>query len=281
MSMGTLLVAALATTTAGGDGLAGIVPIEFDRSGLPMIEMDLDGKPERVYLDTGTRFIHLPRETAGRIAGLRTSTGGGRAIDLGGATRKEEAFAIPAPILGGRRVPGEIEGRYLTKWGVGRSEFELPVLGLDLLIRGEFLLDFPNGRLVVWDFGTPAPVPFTVDASSPLEIRPEGVILSVPIDGRDRRFVVDSGASLSFVKRSVTFENDEIRPCPPEMLDGKCEIVEHAVSFGTAGVRLRMIRMDLPDAFPADGVVGGDLLRSCAIHVDARSKRLNLSCPAR
>jgi len=275
----TFLTAAL-TATGVGDVTTGVAPIEFDRSGLPMIEMELGGRSERVYVDTGTRFIHLPHDIAGRIDGLRPATGG-RAIDLGGATREEEAFVMPAPALGGRRIPGEIDGRYLAKWGVGKSEFELPVLGLDLLTRGEFLLDFPNRRLVVWDFDASSPPPFAVTASSPLEIRPEGIVLPVRIGASDHLFVVDSGATLSFVKKSVSFPTGEIHPCPPDMLDGTCEVAEHTASFGTASVRLRMIRMDIPDAFGPDGVVGGDLLRSCAIHVDARSRRLDLSCPTK
>lgn len=259
---------------------AGVISVDFDKSGIPIIDMELGGRVERVYVDTGTRPIHLPRETAARIDGLRPTTGGGRAIDLSGRERIEEAFVMPSPTVAGWSPGGETEGRYLTDWGLGRSELRLPVLGRDFLTRGAFLLDFPRRRLAVWDFDAPAPIRFTVAHAAPLRIGREGIILPVRIGNADRPFVVDTGATTSIVKKGVAFDPAEIAPCPPEILDGKCELVEHRANFGDVPVTFRMIRVDLPDAFPADGVVGGDLTRFHSLLVDARAGQLKFVHPA-
>ena len=77
------------------------IPLTFDRAGIPMVDVDVDGQALRLYLDTGARGLHLPRAVADSVAGLRLTGHKNTSVDLAGKLREDEAFTIPELSMAG------------------------------------------------------------------------------------------------------------------------------------------------------------------------------------
>ena len=154
-----------------------------------------------------------------------------KSIDLAGKVREDTEFLIPELQMNGM-IFRNVTGQYLSDWGVGKSEFQLPVIGFDVLQQKELVIDFPQKRILMSD----APILFDKLYKSAKNLRftsaDEGLIISAHIGSQEWSFVLDCAASISIIKDSAIIDKALISPCTINLPGGRCEAVSGHVDCG-------------------------------------------------
>ena len=253
------------------------IPLAFDRAGIPMIDIGVDGQALRLYLDTGARGLHLPRAVAESIAGLRLSGRKNTSVDLAGKLREDETFLIPELHMAGMTFH-QVAGQYLSPWGLGRAEYELPVIGLDVLLSKNLVIDFPHQRLLLSDEPIDFEALYPAVHQLPFIRAEEGLVVAVQVGNRAWPYVLDTGASISITKASANLDASLLAPCEIPLPQGRCEAVAGHIDSGDLSIPLQLIRMPLPERFKPMGIIGADLFSRCALYIGKGSDALKLSC---
>lgn len=242
------------------------IPISFDRAHIPMVEMVIDTHHIKFYLDTGAKGLHLPRKIADTINGVTLTGRTVKNVDLAGKIREDAEFIIPELQMNGM-IFRNVTGQYLSDWGLGTSEFQLPVIGFDMFQQKSLVIDFPGKRILLSD----APIAFdTLYPSAqelPFKLADEGLVISAHIGEHEWPFVLDCAATISIIKTSADIDKALITPCTIELPGGRCENVSASVDFGNKKVILKMFLMPLPNQFKPMGVIGYDFFGRCALYI--------------
>lgn len=253
------------------------IPISFDHANLPMVELVIGKHRGKFYVDTGAKGLHLPKLTADTIHGLKLTGRTVKSIDLAGRVREDAEFIIPELQMNGMLFRN-VTGQYLSDWGVGKSEFQLPVIGLDVLQQKELVIDFPRKKILMSD----TPIAFDALYHSTQDLQftreDEGLVISAHIGNQDWPFVLDCAASISIIKASATINNDLIAPCAFNLPGGRCEAVSGHVDCGEKMITLQLIRMPLPDQFKPMGVIGHDFFSRCALYLSKDHDIMKIAC---
>lgn len=254
--------------------------MSFDRANLPMVDMMIDKHQIRFYLDTGARGVHLPKAIADTIPGVTLTGRTVKSVDLAGKIREDAEFTIPELHMNGM-VFSNVVGQYLSDWGVGESEFQLPVIGLDVLQQKNIVIDFPGSRILMSD----DPIAFETLYPSAQNLQfthaDEGLVVSAHIGQYTWPFVLDCAASISIIKASASIDKNLISPCKIELPDGRCEAVSSHIDCGTDKIALQLIRMTLPEQFEPMGVIGYDFFSRCALYLSRDRHAMQVSCTKR
>jgi hypothetical protein len=253
------------------------IPLTFDRANLPMVDLTLNEQQEKCYLDTGARGLHLPKAIAEKIQGLQLTGKTVKSIDLAGKVREDETFIIPEVRLNGM-VFRDLPGQFLSPWGFGKSEFQLPVIGLDVFQRKELVIDFPQKRLLVSEQPIPFAQLYPSAQNLPMTLADEGLVISVQVGGQELPMVLDCAASISMLKTSAKIDTALLSPCTLELPGGACEMVSGYAMYGTERLALQLIRQPLPEQFKPMGIVGHDFFSQCALYLSANSDVLKIAC---
>ncbi|WP_200177098.1 hypothetical protein [Ectothiorhodospira shaposhnikovii] len=252
-------------------------PISFDHANIPMVEMAIDKHHVKLYLDTGARGLHLPKVIADTIRGVNLTGRTVKSVDLAGKVREDAEFMVPELQMNGM-VFRNVIGQYLSDWGVGKSEFQLPVIGLDVLQQKELVIDFPRKRILMSD----APIAFDTLYPSAQDLQftraEEGLVISAHIGNKEWSFVLDCAASISLIKSSASIDKDLITPCAFDLSGELCEAVSGHVYFGEKLIALQMIRMPFPEQFKPMGVIGYDFFSRCALYLSKDLDTMKIAC---
>ena len=253
------------------------IPISFDRANVPMVEMEINKHHIKFYLDTGAKGLHLPQLIADTIHGTKLTGRTVKSVDLSGKVREDTEFMVPELQMNGM-IFHNVIGQYLSDWGVGKSEFQLPVIGLDVLQQKELVIDFPRKRILMSD----APIAFDALYQSVQDLQftraDEGLVISAHIGSQELSFVLDCAASISIIKSSAGIDKALITPCTIDLPGGLCEAVSGHVDCGKEIIALQLIRMPLPEQFKPMGVIGYDFFRRCALYLSKDSDVMKISC---
>ena len=253
------------------------IPISFDHANLPMVEMALDKHHVKFYLDTGAKGLHLPKRIADTIHGVKLTGRTVKSVDLAGKVREDAEFMVPELQMNGM-IFRNVIGQYLSDWGVGKSEFQLPVIGLDVLQQKELVIDFPRKRILMSN----APIAFDKLYHSAQDLQfmlaDEGLVISVHIGNKGWSFVLDCAASISIIKSSASIDKDLITPCTIDLPGGFCEAVSGHVDCGEKMIALQLIRMPLPEQFKPMGVIGYDFFSRCALYLSKDLDTMKIAC---
>lgn len=253
------------------------IPLSFDRANIPMVEILVDHQRLKLYLDTGARGLHLPRPVAEGITGLHMTGRKNSSVDLAGKVREDEAFVIPELRMAGMSFR-EVAGQYLSPWGLGRAEHELPVIGLDVLLSKDLVIDFPRKRLLLSDNKIDFDALYPAVHRLALTRADEGVVVAVKVGEQAWPYVLDTGASISITRASARVEASLLEPCSIPLPEGRCEAVKGHIDSGDLSIPVQLIRMPLPERFKPMGIVGADLFAQCALYIGKGSDTLKLSC---
>jgi hypothetical protein len=252
------------------------IPISFDNANLPIVEMTIDTHRFKFYLDMGAKGLHLPEETLGIIDGAHLTGRTISSIDLAGNVREDAEFIIPELQINGLTFHN-VNGQSLSNWGVGESEFSLPVVGIDVLRQKDFIIDFPRKRLLISD----TPIDFGTLYPSTKDLRfediDEGLAVSVYVGENEWPFVLDSAASISIINASADIEEELITPCALDLPWGPCEKVSAHIDCGSRNFVLDLILMPLPDQFKPMGVIGYDFFSQCALCISKDNDSMKIA----
>lgn len=252
------------------------IPVSFDRANVPIVEFTIDKKIIKFYLDTGAKGIHLPKDIADSIHGIKLTGRKVKSVDLSGKVREDNEFVIPELHINGMTFKNVV-GQYLSAWGLGESEFELPVIGFDLLLQKELILDYPGKRLLMSDERIAFNKLFPSTQELEIKHADEGLIIFASIGKHKWPFVLDCGASISIIKTSADVEKELITPCTIKLPTGDCEKVNGSIHCSKETIDIELIRMPLPDQFKPMGVIGYNFLSKYAVYLSKNNDMIKIS----
>lgn len=257
------------------------LPLVFDETyNVPIISLNLTGTNIPFMLDTGSpEGLHITQELMDRIPLLTMQPKIKNSMDLAGRRFEKRSFMIERINIDGV-IFNRIEGVEYQPWGlyysnspdegmseVNRQVAEYPVVGLGFFRDHILTLDFQNKLVTVEDADHIIPpdwlsLPFIMDEK-------EGVIVLVTDGLKEYRFVLDSGASATFIKApslpqraKVNTHRDNYQFVELLMTNYKTQPIE------------AIVLDNLPEEFKADGLLGFNFLQQHAIKIDLKNKRM-------
>ncbi|WP_153306580.1 hypothetical protein [Desulfogranum japonicum] len=239
--------------------------------------MELDKHHVQFYLDTGAKGLHLPKRIADTIHGVKLTGRTVKSVDLAGKIREDAEFMIPELQMNDMLF-SNVTGQHLSDWGLGKSQFQLPVIGFDVLQQKELVIDFPRKRILLSD--APIDVDKLYHSARDLQFKraDEGLVISAHIGRNEWSFVLDCAASISIVRSSAKIDKNLITPCTINLPGGLCEAVSGHVHCGEKKIPLQLIRMSLPEQFKPMGVVGYDFFSRCALYLSKDFDTMKIAC---
>ncbi|PHM60114.1 aspartyl protease family protein [Xenorhabdus ishibashii] len=261
------------------------IDFQFDKFSLPVANLEIDGKKQKLMLDTGaSQALHLTKEFMSEISGLVIGPEKVRSTDITGKVFFNDKFHIPQLSINGM-IFKDITGVSLTPWGVTLlgQEKKLPtsmVMGLNLFKDKVVLIDYKNQQLSVSDH-LPALDVNVADGWSelPLRLTREGIVVKVSQNAKSYNMILDTGASASIFWQQRLQSPPIILPCGAlrkELSKEECVVSTFQLDEKDAKkIKLNSLLVDGDfNHLNADGLIGNNFFNQYAILIDFPGKRL-------
>ncbi len=255
------------------------IPIEVI-AGTPYIYLPINGHRTQFMLDTGSNIsIHLNKDIAESIEGLRFNGRTVRSIDLAGNVSDTEEFIIPNLQID-KMLFHDLKGVIRKPWGLqlgaesDTSNQHSSVLGLGFFKGKKLILDLAHRSLSIFEADEN-----WIDRSSkwiaiPFHHISEGMVVNLRGHGASYQMILDSAATLSMVKSSSVKPSTRLAKCSFDLgPERNCQTLEMVLQNKR---RLHPILMDMPNEFGADGILGTDFLAQLAVAIDMPNRRIFL-----
>ena len=268
---------------------ADVVPLTFINS-LPFATVKIGATASRLMIDSGGSLgISIPEQTirdAGSVQLLEQTT---KFRDLGGQVYEVQNL-VARQVTVGKTELGPVEGRIHVQWG-GAPEGQDAALtkarqagAIDLAAFGKrsVMFDYRRGSLSVYEPGEGPQAGQPGWQELRLESGRIGPHITLTVNGKPLRFVLDTGAQINLVnaKRLAAAATDstcQTAPAGSQSCDpGELGTVQDG--NGRSPGKLTAQRIDLNGA-PFDGILGAPFFQSRQVLFDLTGNRL-LIAPA-
>jgi len=259
------------------------IPVKFTSSRIPYVEIEINSQKFFLEIDSGSDFeLSVKKEIIEKINGRFT----GKIFHQGSKGNESESskYLIPKIKMGKVNFNNTTahdgytdEGGHI--WGKKKhGDVEISgTIGRKLLgISNNLLLDFKNAVFFLIrtrkDLKHLRKEGYFVEnlIEIPFEGDKNRIIFLVDTDVGEKKFLLDTGATVSIIKPSFVTEEErkEIRQHMMFMTTSKFVITNH--DFG--GMELHFY--DIPDKFDdIDGILGMDFCRKHVIYLDFKEKK--------
>ena len=246
------------------------VPLTLE-GGMPWVDAKIGGRPVRLLLDLGGfDAVALIPDELKEIQVTWTGKSKTTFSAMGEAARARE-YVLPEVELGGILFP-DVKGYEDLLHGKNRSVSRVGYLGLGLLRRFRVVIDYPARQLVLIWPDAPMPEPYNIQdwPTIDFEAGKDGVVARAKVNGIDRLFVWDTGASHCVLKTGLQ------GAAPVRPIEGHpFAAIE---SFRLAGeefgpLDFAMLDFKMPKA---DGFVGYAFFVKHAVYIDFANRKLSV-----
>jgi len=253
------------------------IRLEFLRSNVPVIQIQIEGKVFPLMFDTGSKFPLSLLETDLALIGKVP----GEAVewrDWKGDRFQADAYMIPKIKLGRlefkdvlvKSGSSNCKKNHLFIEDEGKKE-KIGIIGRPILEKSNLLLDFPNSVAYpsqcineINSYGYQTSEFFCV----PLEINKFGMVVDVATDLGVVRLSIDTGSTFTVLRRNEALDGGNAHE--PQFLASQ--------SFTLGGVNLGPVNVCLADfskdADGIEGVLGMDFLKKRVIYIDYKNKNM-------
>jgi hypothetical protein len=258
------------------------IPMKFDVSDVPLIEIEIEGSIYPVMLDLGSYTqVSLEQEILKKIS--KKPLGIAQFGDIKGNNYESQKYLIPEIKIGNsifsEVIVKEENDDFKKNCVLWDYSDAIPlkrrgVIGRSLLKRQNILLDFPHsGMLFVENIDSLKDVGFSIQdmLAVPFTMTSLGIILNIETDIGTKQFLLDSGFTISVIRASqcknISFQKDR-RGC--DYFSTSQFIIE-----GNNFANMPLHLLDLPaDMNEIDGILGMNFMRHHAIYFDFRNRIL-------
>ena len=282
----TLLLSAASppALSATSSGKVMHMPLEWDDTAIPIVNVEINGLRQSFSIDTGSEMgLHLTKEVMAQLPGLVPVEGKRRSIDLTGKVLFNEKFHIPQLSINGM-IFKDVKGVSFTPWGLTLNPKTAPrssmVIGLDLFKDKALLIDYQSQRLSVADNAQALGINIADGwISLPLRITSEGITINVAKNTKEYNMVLDTGATVSVFWQERLKSAVVSLPC--QVLIGDIEM-EGCVAAdfqlnekGATGISFNAVLLDgVFKQIDTDGLIGNNFLNEFALLIDFPEQRL-------
>jgi len=263
------------------------IPISFfpflDR---PTMKVEIEGKKYSLLVDLGSSFpVFLHKKYIDKIED-KESAGIFKSFDVNGNCYERAGFKVgdvklqencklTGVVIISEDIDFLLKGCKISPPGIWHrlmDQLELLIMsgriGLPVFRAGDCFFDFPNSYIVVADNITSLidRAGCSVDGfvQVPFNLEKYGVILTLQTDLGLKKFVLDTGATHSILKKSQVAKEiaKEFKPGKWFYRNHKTEIA--GCNFGICN----FVLFDFTDRFEVDGILGVDFFKKHAICLD-------------
>jgi len=258
------------------------LPIVYDEDDLPLIEVKIEDNVYSLLIDLGSYAqISLDEEILEKIN--KKPYGIAKFEDFQGSRYKSEKYLIPE-IRIGNTIFAEVIAKgenkdFKKKIVLWESPDHSPSklggkVGRNLLKRKNIFLDFLNSRMAfVEKVDSLKSLNFPDNfLAIPFEITSLGITLKIKTDIGEKKFILDSGSTLSAIRAS-------------QYRNLACQKGENGLNYFTSSQfiignrsfdEIRLHLLDIAAVEQVDGVLGMDFMRHHAFYIDFRKKTLHI-----
>lgn len=240
-----------------------------------VLPIEVEGRSLRVLMDTGANLdLTLTESVLKSLRGVKATGKTARMGDASGAVRELPLHHMPALTFAGRSF-ADVEVMPDHEWGLASSGEDLRnpvdgVVGLGILGKQPFTLDLAGNTLYVGDRGQCADKLGKRWLEQPLELDKGGLNVTLSLDGQERRFLIDTAATQSFLLKASAPAGEKLQACQAPMPNGMpCLRLQprQTLAGGQAIASPALYVLDFQGP-PADGFLGSDYLQHFLVHLD-------------
>lgn len=269
-----------------------VLPVTFTKdTHIAKVVLNINGKPSQFQLDTGSQTaLHLPLNTLQQLPDTTKNQNTNKSLDLSGKINETQKFLIKHLDINGLNFDN-INAEELQPWGWSYSstaeqapapDDNLPVIGLPLFQNHIFTLDFAHKKIII-DDGQDSTQINQQWIAFPYNIHPkEGIIINLTDQKKTYSLVLDTGASMSFIKgKSLPAA---IKPPAAKSEEATLRLNKKGnpqtvkIILTNPSIRKIPIRaaiMDgMPEQFESDGLLGVDFLKKYSVKIDQKNQQL-------
>ncbi|MGJ9418089.1 hypothetical protein ACHAC9_10025 [Massilia sp. CMS3.1] len=271
----------LAGTVLHGAALAAdVVPLTFI-NGLPFVTVTVGAVSSRLMIDSGGALgISIPEttvHTSGAVTLLDQTT---KFSDLHGQAY-EVRNLVAQQVKVGTTELGPVEGRVHVQWGGApegpQAELtrarEAGAIGLAAFGKRPLMFDYRRGTLSIFKPGEGPQAGQQDWRALPLAYGKEGPNISLSVNGKALKFVLDTGAQVNIVNAASLAPDSAASRC--QACDPR-ELGQVQAGDGRPLGSLAAERMDLNGA-PFDGILGAPFFQRYRVLLDLPTRRLLIS----
>ncbi len=256
------------------------IPVSFDKFHLPLIDIELEGKIYPLVVDLGFK-AQMDLEDGILQTVNKQSFGTSRSMDLKSNRYISPKYVIPTIKMGGvsfdEVIVKEKNEAFHRNTVIREQNANIPskrrgTVGFSLLKRKNLLLDFPHARLAFIDKDN-RQVGYPVEdmLKVPFEMTASGVIINIGTDMGEKKFLVDTGATMTALRSSEC--------CPEKYHKDSCEqdcfVTSQFVIGGKNFGDMVVYPLDItPEMDKIDGFLGMTFLMDHVVYIDFREKML-------
>lgn len=275
-----------------------VLPVTFTKdTHIAKVVLNINGKPSQFQLDTGSQTaLHLPLNTLQQLPDTTKNQNTNKNLDLSGKINETQKFLIKHLDINGLNFDN-INAEELKPWGWSYSstaepqqapapDDNLPVIGLPLFQNHILTLDFAHKKIII-DDGQDSTQINQQWIAFPYNIHPkEGIIINLTDQKKTYSLVLDTGASMTFIKGKLlpaSFNSSNKIPAPKSegatlRLNKKGNPQTVKIILTNPSIRKFPIRaaiMDgMPEQFESDGLLGEDFLKKYSVKIDQKNQQL-------
>ena len=269
-----------------------VLPVTFTKdTHIAKVVLNINGKPSQFQLDTGSQTaLHLPLNTLQQLPDTIKNQNTNKSLDLSGKINETQKFLIKHLDINGLNFEN-INAEELQPWGWSYSstaeqapapDDNLPVIGLPLFQNHILTLDFAHKKIII-DDGQDSTQINQQWIAFPYNIHPkEGIIINLTDQKKTYSLVLDTGASMSFIKgKSLPAA---IKPPAAKSEEATLRLNKKGnpqtvkIILTNPSIRKIPIRaaiMDgMPEQFESDGLLGVDFLKKYSVKIDQKNQQL-------
>lgn len=261
------------------------ISVTFDSFRLPVIEMEIEGKPYPLVIDLGSSAqLSLDTEVLEKINKKKWCES--YFLDYKGIHYKTPNYLLPSVKLGETllyEVMSEERNENFfnntiiissTEKSDNTPTEEKGTIGWPLLKRKNLLLDFPRSRIAIVDSAKQIDHLLKDMLKVPFKITKSGVTITVETDIGEMRLVLDTGASFICIRSSQYDGDNRKKDSRGREYFSTSQFEIEGKNFGRESLYLLDIT---PKMKELDGCLGMDFLKYHTVYIDFRKNLLYIS----
>ncbi len=264
-----------------------IIDMEISNN-LPFVNLQVESQKAKFLLDTGARnqVLVLDKDILSKLTTIKAFRAKEKSTDITGKEYIAKRYILPKFNIGKISF---LQQRIVedTDWGLSTKNISVPkdgVIGLELFLNKGIIIDYPQNKLTIID----RKMPIEYDTENWLELKfkvdREGVSIYTSIDdGGVKRFILDTGATISIIKPKSIGNNKVKDNCNIYLSkNGKCRYIKpENPKLNNSNIgELFLYLYDFPPEFEADGILGYDFLSNKIIYIDFDKRVTKIKLPS-
>lgn len=252
------------------------IPVTFSSARLPLIDLTIGEKKYQVEFDLGGSSA-LRLKSKDLLELEKREDGEHKWGGIDGIRHNSKAYIVPKIGLGNLilrdlrviELTAENENTGLISGQPGKNNIS-GSFGRTSLLKNNLFLDFPNARFIICnqkkvlgDQSKWVKVPFVLDK--------EGILFRVETDFGTKTFLLDSGATVNFIRE--------------DFVEGLFWKKNSSSSFGVGAIekfiigekdfgKTNLFSIEIKNVEKVEGVLGMDFLRNHQVYIDFSDKML-------